>query len=177
MKKIFFAALTGMLCIFTSCDNNNATVVGKGDTQREKNLASVDIIDQAFKTGDVSKLDSAVATDFLDHTDQGDKVGRDSLKTMVTWLHKNFTDMKTEKLHELADDEYVMSWMRWTGTSKGVPSMPDGPYDMHAMEVTKFKDGKAVEHWTYMDMKEMMKMMAPPPPPMETKKIDTVKAK
>ena len=56
--------------------------------------------------------------------------------------------------------------------------MAAGPYDTHMMEITKFRDGKAVEHWAYMEMAEMMKMMgqqgAPPPPPMAA---DTTKAK
>src|SRR5215212_1396548 len=146
MKKIFFAALAGMLCIFTSCDNNNATVVGKGDTPREKNLAASDIVDQAFQTGDASKIDSVISPDFVDHSDKGDVKGTDSLKAMIKYVHENMKDMKTEKLHQLADDDYVMTWMRWTGTSKGVPGMPDGPYDMHAVEVSKYKDGKITEH-------------------------------
>ena len=177
MKKIFFAALAGMLCIFTSCDNNNATVVGKGDTQREKNLAASNVIDEAFKSGDVSKIDSVVATDFVDHTDRGDKVGRDSLKALVAMIHNNFKDMKMEKVHELADDDYVFSWMRYTGTSDGSMGMPKGPYEMNVTEVAKFKDGKAVEHWSFVDMKDMMKMMPPPPPPVEAGKMDTAKAK
>jgi hypothetical protein len=36
---------------------------------------------------------------------------------------------------------------------------------MKSIEVAKFKDGKAVEHWSFMDMQDMMKMMPPPPPP------------
>ncbi len=40
-----------------------------------------------------------------------------------------------------------------------------GLYDMKSIEVAKFKDGKAVEHWSFMDMQGIMKMMPPPPPP------------
>ncbi|MDB5222140.1 MAG: hypothetical protein JWN83_807 [Chitinophagaceae bacterium] len=172
MKKIFFAAVAGMLCIM-SC--NNATT-DKGSDARQKNLAASDIIDKAFQTGDVSKIDSVISPDFVDHSDRGDFKGTDSLKAMVKFVHENMKDMKTEKLHELADDDYVFSWMRWTGTSNGAGGMPSGPYDMHAMEISKFKDGKAIEHWTYMDMKEMMKMM-PPPPPSQENKMDTGKMK
>jgi predicted SnoaL-like aldol condensation-catalyzing enzyme len=32
-------------------------------------------------------------------------------------------------------------------------------YDMRAIELAKFKDGKIVEHWTFMEPSEMMKMM------------------
>ncbi|HVT85125.1 MAG TPA: hypothetical protein VHD35_07965 [Chitinophagaceae bacterium] len=41
--------------------------------------------------------------------------------------------------------------------------MPAGTkYDMTAIEVTKMKDGKATEHWEFMQPSEMMKMMAQP---------------
>ncbi len=41
--------------------------------------------------------------------------------------------------------------------------------DMTTVDVVKFKDGKAVEHWSYMDPKDMMKMM-PPVGKMDSKK-------
>ncbi len=40
--------------------------------------------------------------------------------------------------------------------------------EMTGVDVSKFKDGKAVEHWMYMDPKDMMKMMPPPPAPADT---------
>lgn len=171
MKKLFFAALAASL-IFVSCKDASSE---KGSDAKQKNLAASNAIDRAFETGNVNAIDSFIADDFIDHTDRGDFKGRDSLKAMVKFVHENMKDMKTEKLHQLADDDYVFSWMRWTGTSNGSGGMPNGPYDMHAMEVSKFKDGKAVEHWTYMDMKEMMKMM--PQPAMGDVKMDTSKTK
>ena len=33
------------------------------------------------------------------------------------------------------------------------------PMTMTSVDVTKFKDGKAVEHWVFMDPLEMMTMM------------------
>jgi len=55
--------------------------------------------------------------------------------------------------------------------------MPKGPFDMHSIEVSRFKDGKAVEHWSYVDMGEMMKMM-PQMKPMDNKmSADTTKKK
>lgn len=176
MKKIFFAAFTGLLCVGTSC-NDNATA-NKGSAQKEKNIAASDMISDAFKTGDVTKIDSAVSDDFIDHTDQGDKKGKDSLKSMINMVHTNFKDMKMEKVKELADDDYVFTWMRYTGNSDGAMGMPKGPYDMSAIEVAKFKDGKAIEHWSFMDMQSMMKMMGGAQQHMgEMNKTDTVIAK
>ena len=42
----------------------------------------------------------------------------------------------------------------------------DDKVDMNSIELSKFKDGKAVEHWSFAQMADMMKMMGTPPPPM-----------
>lgn len=175
MKKIFFAALAGLICFCISCDSKTESASGNND-KAQKNIAASDAISKAFETGDVSKIDSVVSADFVDHTDHGDKKGADSLKAMVKFFYSNFKDTKAEKIREVADGDHVWSWMHYTGTSVGSAAMAKGPYDIKGIEITKFKDGKAVEHWGFMDMQDMMKMMPPPPPPQENK-MDTSKMK
>src|SRR5436309_2782410 len=148
MRKIFFTAVCFALC-FTSCNSNNKSGVAKDNSMTQKNLDASHIVSKAFETGDVSGIDSAVASDFVDHTDRGD-MNRDSLKSMIKMVYATNKDMKMETIKELADSEYVFSLMHFTGTSDGT-MMPKGPYDMHAIEVVKFKEGKAVEHWEYME--------------------------
>ena len=159
MKKILFAAFAGALC-FNSC-NNAPTVAGesKDDSMAQKNIEASRAVGKAFETGDVSALDTLIADDFLDHTDRGDIRGRDSLKAMVKMVHDNFRDMKSETVKDLADKDYVFSWMRFTGNSNGAMGMPAGPYDMESMEVARFKDGKIVEHWSFMETQDVMKWM------------------
>ena len=178
MRNILFAVFAGLLCICTSCNSETAGTSDNNDnTEEQKNLAASNVITKAFQTGDVSGIDSVVADDFVDHTDRGDKIGRDSLKAMVNWIHTNMKDMKTETVREVADGDYVYSWMRYTGTSDGTMGMPNGPYDMTAIEVAKFKDGKAIEHWNFMETQSMMKMMGPQPGMDNMNKRDTTKMK
>ncbi|HET6768792.1 MAG TPA: ester cyclase [Chitinophagaceae bacterium] len=173
MKKLLFILSAATICFFTACNEKAATHGGLSDAAR-KNLDAFHAVDTAFQTGDLSRIDSVVASDFVDHTPKGD-MGRDSLKAMITMM-KNAGTMKSEIKKEFADDEYVMAWMRWTGTSDGsLPDMPAGPYDMSGIEVVRFKDGKAVEHWAFMDARELMKMMGggqqmPTPSPTSTDK-------
>ena len=101
--------------------------------------------------------------------------GRDSLKAMVKWVHSSMSDMKTEKLREAANEDYVYSWMRYTGTTDGSMGIAKGPYDMESMEISKYKDGKVVEHWGFMEMQDMMKMMPQPEMNMNTKDTGTRK--
>jgi len=124
----------------------------------QRNLDASHTISKAFETGDVSGIDSVVAEDFVDHSDHGDIKGRDSLKAMVKMMGGN-KNMKMDMKHEVADENYVFSWMRFYGTSDGSMGMPAGPYDMNAVEVSRMNDGKIVEHWEFVNMQEMAKMM------------------
>ena len=161
------SAFAGLLCICTSCTSKTEeTSDKKENSEEQKNLAATDAVTKAFQTGDVSALDSVIADDFVDHTDRGDKKGRDSLKAMVNFVHANFKDMKMDKIRDAADGDYVYSWMTYSGNSDGAMGMPKGPYKMSVIELSKFKDGKAVEHWGFMDMQDMAKMMPPPQPAM-----------
>lgn len=162
MKKILFAVSAGALCFLTACNNESKTSAASESTaensQAQKNIEAQHTVIKAFQTGDVSGIDSVVTADFVDHTDMGDKKGVDSLKAMVNFVRSNFKDMKTETVKELADDNYVMSWIHYTGTSDG-KMMPAGPFDMDAIETTRFENGKGVEHWSFSEAQDMAKFM------------------
>jgi predicted SnoaL-like aldol condensation-catalyzing enzyme len=147
--------------LVTSCNGDKTAGTAGNSSMTERNLTASHIVNKAFETGDPGMVDSAVASDFVDHTDKGD-MNRDSLKAMIKMVHATNKDMKMDIIKEMADDEYVFSLLHFTGTSDGSMA-PAGPYDMKAIEVVKFKDGKAIEHWEYMEAAEMMKMMAKMP--------------
>ena len=174
MRAIFSSVL--FLCLFLVACNDTKTTAGETDDQAQKNLEAARKIAKAFETGDATIIDSVVADDFVDHTDRGIKTGKDSLKAMINFVRTNFKDMKGETIKDMADGDYVFQLMRYTGTSDGTMGMPSGPYDMQSMEVSRFRDGKAVEHWAFMEVSEMMKMMANmPPPPVTTKDTSQIK--
>jgi len=162
MRKISFLSFSVLLFFAMACNNASSDIseAKKSNPTAEKNLASQRIVTDAFQSGDASKIDSAVASDFVGHSEHGD-MGRDSLKAMISVMKKQYPDLKMDVLKEVGDDEYVFTLIRMSGTSNGQMGMPAGPYDFHSLEVSKFKDGKAVEHWSYMQPKEMMAMMAP----------------
>jgi len=170
MRKISLLSIFVFLFFAIACNNaaSDTTEAKTTNSAAEKNLASQRIVTDAFKSGDISKIDSAVASDFVGHSEHGD-MGRDSLKAMITTMKKEYPDIKMDIIKELADDEYAFTLMRMSGTSNGSMGMPAGPYDFHSLEVSKFKDGKAIEHWSYMQPVEMMKMM-PQAPKEEGKK-------
>ena len=139
----------------------------------KKNMNAFNTVSDAFKTGDVSKIDSVVASDFVDHSGMHGDGNRDSLKAMVSMMSMDKTAKSETKL-ALANDDYVAGWLHMTGTSNGDMGPKGTLYDMSTFELVKFKDGKAIEHWGFMSMGDVMKMM--PQPGMDNK-MDTTKKK
>jgi predicted ester cyclase len=114
-------------------------------------------------------LGDYIASDAVDHSgEHGDVVGLDSIKAELAPMHKMAAnDLKFEVVKELADSDYVFQWERMTGTATtadmGVPV--GSKFSWATVNVSRFKNGKATEHWDFMQPGDVMKMMAAPAPP------------
>ncbi|TAL50905.1 MAG: hypothetical protein EPN92_01195 [Chitinophagaceae bacterium] len=162
MKKLLFSTTIAFLCFCISCNNEKK---GGLSVQAQKNLDAQHGVSKCFDTKDFSKLGDYIAEDAVDHAGEtGDVKGLANMKTEFEQMTAGIDNAKSEVIKELADDDYVMSWMHFTGTLKtDMMGMKAGDkYNMKAIEVAKFKDGKAVEHWTFMEPAEMMKMSGSP---------------
>ncbi len=163
---MFTAAMAATLCFFIAC--NTPTGQGGNDAAAQKNLAAAHAINDAIQSGDVSKLNDVIAKDAVDHAGpMGEIKSGDSIIAMLGKIHTMATDMKMETIKELADTVYVFQWMRFTGTSASPEMGPIGvKFDMTAIEVSKFSNGKLTEHWEFMQPADIMKMMNSQPPNM-----------
>ena len=171
MKKFLF--LLTAIAVIASCNDSgktadsNETDVAANHTKYTENINDVY---RSIETGDVSKLDSFIADDFVDHNanpDGSDIKGRDSVKKMISQIHTYFEDgLKMELISDAlsSDGNYLYSTVRMKGKAKANPwGMPPGSdVDDTSVDVVKLRDGKAIEHWGFMsmgDISEMMKMM------------------
>src|SRR3984957_5372032 len=173
MKQLFSIVTAALVCAdifsFGSCTSaSNAPVAQAVDSAALKNLAANSAIDRAIESGDVSNLGDYIATDAVDHSgEHGDVIGLDSIKAELAPLHKlAANDLKFEVVKELADSDYVFQWVRMTGTATSTDmGVPVGSkFSVASMNVSRFKNGKATEHWEFMQPADMMKMMAAPQP-------------
>ena len=174
MKKFLFILSVGAICFLISCNNEKKEGEGGVSDAAKKNMDAFNTVSDAFKSGDISKIDSVVASDFVDHSGMHGDGNRDSLKAMVTMMSMDKTAKSETKL-ELANDDYVAGWLHMTGTNDGNMGPKGTPYDMSTFELVKFKDGKAIEHWGFMSTGDVMKMM--PQPGMGNKMMDSTKKK
>ncbi|WDF81129.1 nuclear transport factor 2 family protein [Mucilaginibacter sp. KACC 22773] len=145
MKKLLY--LTIVLLITFACADalkaNAQTITSSTsdnkDRERQKNIEADNILINVFETGDVSKLDAVISPDFYNHT--GNQRGIDALKISIGQFHGRMKTVKTELIRQFADDEYVSDWIRYTGS--------DPVNVIEGMEVTKYLNGKAIEHWFF----------------------------
>lgn len=154
MKKLSFLIVIAVCGFFVSCKSDS----GGMSEAAKKNMAVNDSITKAYERGDFGKMSEWIAADAVDHAgEQGDIVGLENIVAEMKKWKEMMPDMKSTMSRSMADDEYVFTWSKSSGTMNGQQM------EMTGMDVAKFKDGKAVEHWMYMDPKEMMKMMQTTP--------------
>jgi len=177
MKK----GLLAIACIFMllSCNDSAKTDTADGvgsdanktNDETKRNSEKMRMVYNAIETGDVSKLDSVIAKDAVDHEGNNGKdiVGVDSIKAFLGKMHTYFDGLKMEVMSEAtsADGLYHYTMVRMTGKAKENPwGMPAGmDVDDTSVDVVKIKDGKATDHWGFMSMKDMMEMMPQGAPP------------
>ncbi|SDF22426.1 hypothetical protein SAMN05421636_1224 [Pricia antarctica] len=130
MKTNLLISLVGILLF--SCKPSEST--------QKLNIKADNILMKVFETGDVGKLDNIIATDFVNHAG-GDKLGLDSLKVMVRGFHSNVKNPKMENITQMANDDYVCDWVRFTGNNPVIV--------VESMEVTRYANGFAQEHWFF----------------------------
>jgi ketosteroid isomerase-like protein len=115
MRKLSFIPAIALLCFFISCNDHK----GGLSPAAQKNLEAHHAIAKMFETKDFSKIGDYIAADAVDHAgEHGDVKGLDSIKAQFEKWSASADDAKAESIKDLADDEYVMGWMRFTGTAK-----------------------------------------------------------
>jgi hypothetical protein len=157
MNKIIILCFS-MVIAMTACNNQPS-----GPSEATKmNIASMNGIDKAIESKDFSKLGDFIAQNCVDHSgEHGDVVGFDSVKASLAGWVAN-VDEKTTVIKRLADDEYVMSWNQNSGKylTEGQGHKAGDTFNLSGIDVVRFKDGKAVEHWMMMPPEDVVKMMS-----------------
>lgn len=106
-----------------------------------------------FRTGDVHALDTLVSDDFVDHADTRDQ-GRDSLQEFIQTVYARSGGIKLEVLRQVADSNYVFSWLRYTNND----SVPSKIQRMQSVGVALFRDGQIIEHWEFAHVQDLVRV-------------------
>lgn len=160
MKKnvLFIAAVVAFF--LASCGGKKED--GGASSAAKKNLEVNAAIGKCFETGDFSKLGDYLSEDFVDYAGMAGPVkGIEANKKAWQEMMAQMDSSKSTMSRSVGDDEYVFSMVEMSGIcKKDMMGMKAGQkMASKSLEVTQFKDGKAIAHWTYMTPDEMMKMM------------------
>jgi len=157
-KKLLALLLITSVVVLISCQNNQQKQMD------EKRKAAYVAINKILDSGNVDELDAYIAENAIDHQMDPSittKTGLAGIKEVFKYYHKIFPDMKTTVYSVAVSGDTLFGYVSSTGTaSEPFMGMPAGQQQtMNAVDVVVFEGDKMKEHWGFMDMADVMKMM------------------
>ena len=179
-KVILLTFAIGCIIGLLSCQKPTATIF-KDETT--KNKAVAEKIFKAFDEGNADALDSFIVSNPIDHTEMPPEIkstGLAAIKEMCKMQKAAFPDMKSTINSMIAERDMVAIYFTSEATNNG-PFMGKPATGKHiktdGIDIIKFKDGKAVEHWGVYDNLKMMQQLGVIPEMKPTTKSDSVTKK
>jgi steroid delta-isomerase-like uncharacterized protein len=163
-RGTFIAAAAALALTFgvSGCEQSGADGANADEVTRNEETARR-FAEEVFGKGNYAYIDSAVSPDFVEHTPAPQyKPGIEGLKEWIPQMRQAFPDTKIEVLHVFGKGDLVALHVRQTGTNTGpMMGMPatNKAIDMRGVDVLRFKDGKAIEHWGYWEEMKMMQQL------------------
>lgn len=119
---------------------------------------------EIFNTGNLEGIENLVAADFVDHQMPPEitSTGLQALRDMLAMYHTSMPDVHQEWLSAATNGDRTYIHYHLTGTNTGPwGAMPatGKAMDVMGVDVIRFADGKAVEHWGYMEEMKMMEQL------------------
>jgi len=165
-RLIFSLAVTAcLLSLYTPAS---------ADDMEDANMALMKkFYKEVVNMGKVDMMDQLCATNFIEHeVTPGFEPNLEGVKKMFKAYLAAFPDLKFEVNMMLAKGDKVVSYITMSGTQKGpFMDMPASgkKFNTKAIDIIRFKDGKAVEHWGVTDSMAMMQQLGAVPEKMEKK--------
>lgn len=139
-----------------------AAMLGGAQAEDNKALCSR-FYQEAINGGNLELIDELVAEDFVDHEEApGLEPNREGLKKFFAMMRTAFPDLKIDVEFMLADGDKVAAYLTMSGTHSGefMGMPPSGKkFSIPTVDIVRFADGKAAEHWGVTDVLTMMQQL------------------
>lgn len=147
----------------------------KADSAAQAQEAMAVKITELFNNHDLTGLEELMNTDFVDHQQDPSikTTGIQGAKDFLGMMFTAFPDFKQEIISMSTTGDMTFMHIRMTGTNSGPwGEMPatNKVMDVMGCDVIRFANGKASEHWGYMEEVKMMTQLGMMPPPEAPKK-------
>jgi steroid delta-isomerase-like uncharacterized protein len=126
------------------------------------------MVEEVFNRGNTGHADLFLAPNFVEHEElpPGLPSDREGAKQLFAMLRGAFPDFKATLEDMVAEGDKVVMRMTWSGTHKGefmgIP--PTGRYmSIGVIDIIRFAEGKAVEHWGQTDTMGLMQQLGAVP--------------
>lgn len=124
---------------------------------------------EIFEGGNLALIDELVADDFVDHEEPlpGQPPGKEGVAFFVKALRAAFPDIKTKlEPPALIDGNLEAVYVVCTGTHQGdfagIPATGRS-IEFGGIDIIRFEDGKAAEHWGVTDTLKLMQQLGAVP--------------
>jgi predicted ester cyclase len=119
------------------------------------------LIEEGFSGGDLSVVDEVMAADHLEHQHGLDPPDRQGVKQAIAFLHLPSPDICMSIEDVAVSGDKVWPRLRAWGTHGGeILGGPTGrAFDVTVMDLSRFDNGRIVEHWGVADRFAQMEQL------------------
>lgn len=147
----------------------------KADSAAKAQEAMAARIIDLFNSHNMEGLEALMNDDFVDHQQDPSitTTGMQGAKDYLNMIFTAYPDFKQEIVSMSTTGDKTFIHLRMTGTNSGPwGAMPatNKAMDVMGCDVIRFANGKASEHWGYMEEMKMMTQLGLIPPPDAPKK-------
>ena len=120
--------------------------------------------DEVFNQGNVALIDELIAPEAIDHEKFPGVEGsaREVARYFVTHIRSAFPDLHLQVHDLLAEGDKVVGRISMSGTHQGEfmgIEATGRAMTVNAIDIVRFANGKAVEHWAITDIMGMMQQL------------------
>lgn len=121
------------------------------------------LYEEGVNQGHLELFDETLAESFVEHEDlPGIEPDREGVKQWFALLRTAFPDLKFRVEFTMTDGDRVAAYLTMSGTQAaeflGVPSQ-GRTFSVKTVDIVRFENGKAVEHWGVTDSGTMMQQL------------------
>jgi steroid delta-isomerase-like uncharacterized protein len=126
----------------------------------ENKAMSTRFLEEVINKGNLAVMDEVMAPDFVDHqTPPGMPPTAESAKAFIGMFRGAFPDLHYTLVDTIAEGDRVVERSMASGTMKGdFMGMPASgkTATWQEIHITRYANGKAVEHWAVVDQMSML---------------------
>jgi hypothetical protein len=154
MKKVLFFLLLAA-GFFTACGDDEGSSSRVNDKDSSISTVYKQIL-KGIETGDSALLARYFDKDATLHgaNSDGTDITGDSLISMLAGFKNDMKDLKLEIIEEATNDDHFFAVVRMTGINPAGNKM-----DSKTVDITKVKNGKATDIWSYIEHGLVMRTM------------------